>query len=480
MEEQCSDRSRSREGRHTSSTSSGHRHHHSARERSGKDDRDKVGTSFSYEAKNRDSYRSSDSEKHGRIYTYGESKRHSRTSNFLKPGDSTGSTSSYLPNRFSNAGGWKRKDFVKPVVVDENPNVEYIQDEQTELTENEPESDASTSATQPSEVSSGSQSSKSVMSDDELNKLGAKILRAEMMGNTELASKLKQQKAEAHKALEAKPVENERKPEDDDDDGDSQYARRMSEKDRKHRHETDKPKKASKKQRRFEQSVDKCHLCFESLGLKKHLVMAVGIRCYLCLPEHKSLSSGHCIIVPMQHVVSSVEVDDDVWSEIQIFRKGLTKMFEDIDQDSIFIETCVSPKFQHHMSIECIPVPREKVDIAPMYFKKALMECETEWSQNKKVIDLTSEKDIRRAVPKGFPYFSVMFGLGNGFAHVIEDNRRFPHYFGKEVVGGILNSEPRLWLNPPKENFDDQRKKAVQFAGWWKPYDWTHRIRQDS
>lgn len=37
-------------------------------------------------------------------------------------------------------------------------------------------------------------------------------------------------------------------------------------------------------------------------------------------------------------------------------------------------------------------------------------------------------------VPKGFPYFAVDFGNEGGFAHVIEDEQKFPHYFGKVSV----------------------------------------------
>ena len=34
-------------------------------------------------------------------------------------------------------------------------------------------------------------------------------------------------------------------------------------------------------------------------------------------------------------------------------------------------------------------------------------------------------------IPKGFPYFAVDFGLQGGFAHVIEEERSFPPYFGR-------------------------------------------------
>ena len=62
--------------------------------------------------------------------------------------------------------------------------------------------------------------------------------------------------------------------------------------------------------------------------------------------------------------------------------------------------------------------------------QKAIQESEKEWSQNKKLVDL-SKKDVRHSIPKGFPYFSVNFGLQDGFAHVIEDEQSFPWYFGK-------------------------------------------------
>lgn len=62
--------------------------------------------------------------------------------------------------------------------------------------------------------------------------------------------------------------------------------------------------------------------------------------------------------------------------------------------------------------------------------QKAILECEIEWSSNKKLVDL-SGKGIRQAVPKGLPYFFVDFGLQPGYAHVIEDEKLFPQNFAQ-------------------------------------------------
>ncbi|XP_076969198.1 CWF19-like protein 2 isoform X2 [Tamandua tetradactyla] len=139
--------------------------------------------------------------------------------------------------------------------------------------------------------------------------------------------------------------------------------------------------------------MEKCLYCFDSSQFPKHLIVAIGIKVYLCLPNFQSLTEGHCLIVPLQHYRAATLLDEDIWEEIQ--------------------------------------------------------------------------------VPRGLPYFSVDFGLQGGFAHVIEDQHKFPAYFGKEIIGGMLDIEPRLWRKGIRESFEDQRKKALQFAQWWKPYDFT-------
>ncbi|XP_057206615.1 CWF19-like protein 2 isoform X2 [Triplophysa rosa] len=230
--------------------------------------------------------------------------------------------------------------------------------------------------------------------------------------------------------------------------------------------------KAVQETRRLAGRMEKCPHCFDSPELPKHLIVAVGTKVYLCLPNGVSLTEGHCLIVPVQHHTAATGLDEDVWNEIQTFRLALVQMFEAQDLDCVFFETHMNLKRHFHMVYECVPLPKELGDMAPIYFKKAIMESDEEWAMNKKVVDLSS-KDIRRAVPRGLPYFSVDFGLQGGFAHVIENEQKFPHYFGKEILGGMLDLEPRRWRKQIRENFDDQRKKVLAFAQWWKPFDCT-------
>ena len=229
--------------------------------------------------------------------------------------------------------------------------------------------------------------------------------------------------------------------------------------------------------RRMEEILDKCRLCVNSSQSKEHLVVAMGINTYLAVPGHQSLTTDHCIIVPIEHTACSLQMDENVWSEVKVFQKGLTRMFSDHDKDVIFTECYSSPARKAHMYIDCIPLPREEGSLAPMYFKKAILESDSEWAQNKRLID-TRSKGLQNSVPLGLPYFFVDFNNEGGFAHVIEDSALFPHYFAKEVVGGLLDADPVLWLKPPHESYDSQKQKAKHLKDMWEPYDWTKKLKE--
>ena len=237
--------------------------------------------------------------------------------------------------------------------------------------------------------------------------------------------------------------------------------------------------KAIAENRRLNEKMEECKFCFGTKNMQKHLIVAVGRTCYLCLPHHTPLTEGHCFIAPLSHASCGVQLDEDVWSEMQEFRKSLTRMFQDDDDgdDCVFFESALRLKKHPHMLLECVPIPREVGETAPMYFQKAIQECESEWSHNKKLISLTRERDLRRSVPKGLPYFHVDFGLEDGFAHVIEDEQEFQTNFAQEIIGGMLDLEPRVWRHPKRESFESQKKRVLAFAAKWKNVDFTKKTK---
>ena len=235
--------------------------------------------------------------------------------------------------------------------------------------------------------------------------------------------------------------------------------------------------RAMAESRKLAEVMETCKLCFGNDNFSKGLLVAVGINVYLAVPATQSLTEGHCLLVPLEHHTSMILLDENVWDEIRVFQKGLTRMFSDHGNDVVFTESYMSSAKRSHAYLECIPIPKEQGDIVPMYFKKAIMESDEEWSMNRKLID-TKQKGVRNSLPIGLPYFFVEFGLDGGFAHIVENQDKFPSHFAKEVIGGMLDLEPRRWLKPRHDSFEAQKSKVLNLSEWWKPYDWTQKVKQ--
>ena len=64
----------------------------------------------------------------------------------------------------------------------------------------------------------------------------------------------------------------------------------------------------------------RCTLCHSDDGdPPKAPVVALGTRTYLALMENEELVPGHCRIVPVQHYLSCLEIDEEEgWDEIKV------------------------------------------------------------------------------------------------------------------------------------------------------------------
>ena len=131
------------------------------------------------------------------------------------------------------------------------------------------------------------------------------------------------------------------------------------------------------------------------------------------------------------------------------------------------------------MYIECIPVPIDEANLVPMYFRKALLESESMWATNKKLIPITNPRSrtLKSIIPKGLPYFAVEFPGDKtentdiyGYAHMIEDRVQFPLYFGRAVLGGLMELDnPLLWMRPAsKEPNEIVEQKCTYLKQLWK------------
>ena len=117
-------------------------------------------------------------------------------------------------------------------------------------------------------------------------------------------------------------------------------------------------KKAIDTYNQFEKITENCPRCFEtSKSFKDNLVISFSNFCFLSLPPCEPFVEFHCYIVPIHHVPSLLECDEDTITEITNFKKCLIRMFESVGKRPVFLETCKEiTKGKHHTFIEVIPL----------------------------------------------------------------------------------------------------------------------------
>jgi hypothetical protein len=206
--------------------------------------------------------------------------------------------------------------------------------------------------------------------------------------------------------------------------------------------------------------LESCHMCLEKSS--KDSIIYIGKTLYIRVPPSKSITSYQCHIVPVDHMIASVNGDENFWDELRYIKSLLTKKFASKKLDTLFLESAQRLGQRNHIFIDCVQVPTKDGALLPAFFKKAILDCDVQWAQNKKLVD-TRQKSLRRSVPQGLPYFSVEFGTDGGFAHVIEEEKLFKRYFGLEVVGGVIDCDVNLWRNPEKETPEGLRYKKRKF-----------------
>lgn len=454
---------------------------------------------------------------------------------FKKPGESSGSSSQKYTNTTNRNSTWRKKEITDRAASQKDSN--DISVYTSEGLENSVEKQATST-------------SESKISKSELNSIAAKLVKAEIMGNTKLIKELKEKLEEARASQTnndskdeqvlltrtdskgySRPIKldsdssehpgssknKKRKIEthvggdriryfaDDDkynlkqmfenekfssvedqnrqfmhlagkisknDDLDDVFTDKIRRQESDAKIEQRNKDKAIQEHRRATESLDNCRMCIQSSSMPKHLMISMSETFYLSLPTQEPLTDGHCLLVPVRHVPCGTQLDENEWSDLLNFRKALVKMFATINEDVIFFETAIHLNRFPHMYITCVPLPKEQGDLAPIFFKKAIDESESEWASNKKLVSLKG-RDVRRAVPKGLPYFCVSFGMEEGYAHVVEDYHLFPSNFAEEIIGGMLDLHHSKWRKPKRQSFEEQSKRVLEFSKQWKNFDFT-------
>ncbi|KAL1460514.1 hypothetical protein WDU94_012491 [Cyamophila willieti] len=351
------------------------------------------------------------------------------------------------------------------------------------------------------------------VSHDDVNKIAAKLIKAEMMGNTDLVSKLKA-KLEVAKLNET-PIkrsgkQDTRNPKDEVREKDrvvviteqSMKDRRRTEllerkklsflgdnEDRwvaegktfanigdEYEEEADAPKRKKQKaatsnpnqsagnaiqeHKKAAQILSSCAYC--SGGDTKHAPILVDHYTedvYLALPSTEPLTEHHCLIVTKEHLPGLRQTEPNVYNAVRSLCEKLVALFSRQDKTCVFFET-VSNLKRNHCHVHCVPLDRDVGDDAPLYFQKSITDLETDTRHNRTLVKI-ARNALCRSVPAELEYFYVNFDWKEGFAHLIEN--RMSHTFAEEIIAGMLDLGSSRWRNPSHLSYEAQMKLKLDF-----------------
>ena len=213
----------------------------------------------------------------------------------------------------------------------------------------------------------------------------------------------------------------------------------------------------------------------ERFSSSRHLVVALGEHTYLRLQQLSPISPGHCVIEAIQQADCLTAAAEEVATEVRNFRKCLIRMAEAEGKQCVFMET-YRPAHRPFMAVECVPLAERDASVVPAYFKKAILECDEEWSQHRKLYE--TQGCAIGVIPPSFAYFDVGFGLQSGYAHVIEDEAEWKVDFGRNVLEGILeHPDGGIPLARRRKPAPDALREAVaDFTKRFEPFDWTRQL----
>lgn len=145
--------------------------------------------------------------------------------------------------------------------------------------------------------------------------------------------------------------------------------------------------------REVDDEDEPCKLC--AIHFPPHLLLFYNERVYVSVPEKSPLLDRQLIIRPLSHAASLIQAGEEVAQDVNQIRHVLAAMFS--PNPVLFVETYFrSHRWQRHFEIHCFPIATKHVDQLRMGFRKAISECEHEWTVNRKLIKV--DKPVTRCV----------------------------------------------------------------------------------
>ncbi|XP_071511088.1 CWF19-like protein 1 [Diadema antillarum] len=211
------------------------------------------------------------------------------------------------------------------------------------------------------------------------------------------------------------------------------------------------------------QPTGPCWFCLGSPEVEKHLVGSVGTSCYVALAKG-ALVSDHCLILPIGHYQSSLDLPEDVQTELDQFKSALRNFYKSKGKTCVIYERNFRTQ---HLQLQVIPVDKSKADdIKEVFFRIA--------KQHKlELAEIPKHTELKQILSCGSPYFYAELNNGEKLLHRIK--KFFPLQFGREVMAAeeLLDMPDRINWKNCNYTKEEESKMAATFREDFQPFDFN-------
>ena len=190
-------------------------------------------------------------------------------------------------------------------------------------------------------------------------------------------------------------------------------------------------KKMLEKRRRMEASQSKeqepCWFCLGVTKVERHFIVSVSDKCYLAYAKG-ALNADHLLIIPIDHVQSSVHADSALLDDIGKYKRSLVDYFAAMRKCVVFFERNFRTK---HMQIHAIAIRADKVYLLRDAFVGAAKEQDIHLNE---IPEMTNLKQVLRS-HQSFYYLELPDEDGPNHVRYLNEIRghHFPLNFGRLV-----------------------------------------------
>ncbi|KAF7440558.1 hypothetical protein PC9H_000904 [Pleurotus ostreatus] len=198
---------------------------------------------------------------------------------------------------------------------------------------------------------------------------------------------------------------------------------------------------------------DECWFCLSNPSVAKHLIVSIGMECYVTLPKGQIIPTqssadhvdvpggGHVLIIPIAHYPTFTTIPPDlappVLEETERYKTALRAFYAKHRSAAVFFEVGRLSMKGGHAHVQAVPIPEKmKEDVKTTFLEQGRMQG-IDFEEDP-VAAMESCQNGRGS------YFKVELPDGGTMVHLLKDHVPFSIQFGRQVLTTLLNMPERL------------------------------------